>query len=68
MGHQTRQKLYRLKDEDLAWFEKLKEGLEARYFVQSQVGPCVWYKEEIAVIFYVDDCLIFSPFKYKIGE
>ena len=28
----------------LAWFEKLKKVLEARYFVQSQVDPCVWYK------------------------
>ena len=34
--------LYVLKDSGLAWFEKFKEGLEARYFVQSQVGPCVW--------------------------
>ena len=51
MGNQTRKKLYRLKDEYLAWFEKLKEVLEARYFVQYQVGPCVRYKEEMVVIF-----------------
>ena len=37
-------KLYVLKDSVLAWFDKLKEGLEARGFVQSQVDPCVWYK------------------------
>ena len=36
--------LYGLKYSGLVWFEKLKEGLEARYFVQSQVDTCVWYK------------------------
>ena len=33
--------LYILKDTVLEWFEKLKEGLEARYFVQSQLDPWI---------------------------
>ena len=37
--------LYGLKDTGLEWFDKLKEGLEARDFVQSQVDPCVWHEE-----------------------
>ena len=37
--------LYSLKDTRLAWFENLKEGLEARGFFQLQVDPSVWYKE-----------------------
>ena len=37
--------LYGLKDAGLEWFEKLKEGLEDRYFFQSKLDPCVWYKE-----------------------
>ena len=52
----------------MAWFEKPKEGLEDIYFVQSQVYPCGWYKEEMVLLFYVDDCLIFSPSKDKIDE
>ena len=36
--------LYGLKDARLACFEKLKEVLEARCFLQFQVNPCVWYK------------------------
>ena len=32
------------------------------------MDPCVWYKEEMVLLFYVDDCLIFSPFNYKIDE
>ena len=46
--------LYGLKDAGLTWFEKLKEGIDARYFYQSQVNPCVWYKEEMVLLFYVD--------------
>ena len=34
------------------WFEKIKEGLEARGFLQSQVDPCLWYKEEMALLFF----------------
>ena len=36
--------------------------------MQSQVDPCVWYKEEMVLLFYVDDCLMFSPYKDKIDE
>ena len=31
--------IYGLKDAGLAWFEKLKEVMEARDFFQSQVDP-----------------------------
>ena len=34
-------KLYGLKNEGMAWFKKLKEGLEDREFFQSQVDPFV---------------------------
>ena len=60
--------LYGLKDAGLTWFEKLKEGMEARYFDLSQVDHCVGYKEELIPIFYVYDCLMFSPSKDKIDE
>ena len=52
----------------MAWFEKRKEVLEARYFSQSHVDPCICYKEEIVLIFYVDSRLIFIPIKDKIDE
>ena len=32
-------KLYGLKNEGMAWFKKLKEGLKAIGFVQLQVDP-----------------------------
>ena len=35
--------LYYLKHSGLVWIDELKEGLEDRYFVQSQVYPCVCF-------------------------
>ena len=29
--------------------------MEAIYIFQSQGGLCVWYKEEMVLLFYVDD-------------
>ena len=42
--------------------------MEAREFFQSQMDPCVCYKEVMVLIFYVDYCLICSPSKDKIDE
>ena len=49
-------------------FKKLKEGIEAIYFFRSLVDPCVWYKEEMVLLFYIDECLMLSPSKDKIYE
>ena len=64
----TENNFYGLKGVGLEWFEKLKEGLEAIGFVQSQVYPYFWYKEEMVLLFYIGDCLMFSPSKDKIEE
>ena len=50
--------LYGLKQAGHNWFEKLRKGLKDRGFIQSQVDPCVFYKEEYIVLTYVDDCII----------
>ena len=60
--------LYGLKDSGLTWFEKIKKDLEARGFVQSQLYPCLWYKEEMVLLFYVDGLIMFSPSKDKIDD
>ena len=52
----------------MAWFEKLKESLGARGFVQSQVDPFICYKEEMVLLFYVDYYIFFSTFKDKMYE
>ena len=52
--------LYGIKDVQLAWFKKLKEDLEDREFLLSQVDPCILFIEEMVLLFYVNYCLMFS--------
>ncbi len=50
--------LYGLNQAGFNWFEKLKEGLITRDFVQSQVNKCVFLRKDCIVLTYVDDCII----------
>lgn len=50
--------LYGLKQASFNWFEKLKQGLLDRNFVPSKIDPCVYLKNGMIVLCYVDDCII----------
>ena len=50
--------LYGLKQAGYNWFEKLREGLITRDFIQSQVDKCVFFRTDCIVLTYVDDCII----------
>ena len=50
--------LYGLKQALYNWYGKLKKGLEDRGFTKSQVDPCLYLKDEMIVLTYVDDCII----------
>jgi hypothetical protein len=52
--------LYGLKQAGYNWYEKLKGGMLARGFKVCQSDPCVYTKDNIVVLVYVDDMLIFS--------
>ena len=52
--------LYGLKQAGLNWFEYLKEGLEERGFRQSEVDPCVFFRDDAILLCYVDDCIVLS--------
>ena len=53
--------LYGLKQASLNWFEKLKQGLMDRGFTPSEIDPCLYLKENMVLLTYVDDCIIISP-------
>ena len=61
--------LYGLKQAARTWFEYLRDTLiapeeEGGYgFKKSLKDPCIFYKDGITVITWVDDCLIFSETK-----
>ncbi len=50
--------LYGLKQAGFNWFEKLREGLITRDFIQSQVDKCVFFRKDCIILTYVDDCII----------
>ena len=61
--------LYGLKQAAKTWFEHLRdtlildETLGDYGFVQSQIDPCIFFKEGVILISWVDDCLIFGKNK-----
>ena len=67
--------LYGLKQASHNWFNYLGEALSNRGFIQSQVDKCVWFKDGIVLLQYVDDLLIvgindeiISNFKTQLAE
>ena len=59
---------YGLCDGNLTWYEHCTKGLEDRGFKSSKIDPCLFYKEGIVLILYVDDCCIFGTSKEKIKD
>ena len=52
--------LYGLKQVGLNWYEHLQQGLLKCEFIQSQINPCIYYKNGLILLVYVDNCLLFS--------
>jgi hypothetical protein len=59
--------LYGLKQVSLNWFEKLKQGLMDCGFTPSEIDPtCLYLKNNMVLLTYIDNCLIISPSKTSI--
>ena len=53
-----------LKDAGNTWHNHLRDGLIGDLnFKQSLVDPCLFYRDKVLLVIYVDDCIIFSPEK-----
>ena len=52
--------LYGLRQSPLNFFNHLKEGLESRNWEASEHDPCLFYKNGLTCLVYVDDCLFFG--------
>ena len=66
--------LYGLKQAARTWFEYLRDSLTENEneggfgFRQSLVDPCIFYKDGVTLITWVDDCLIFARKKEMADE
>jgi hypothetical protein len=60
--------LYGLKQASLNWFKKLKLGLIDCGFTPSEINPCLYLKENMVLLIYLDDCIIISPLKESINR
>jgi hypothetical protein len=55
--------LYGLKDAGRTWFEFLKKGLLHRGWKQSTIDGCLFTKDGILLVIYVQDAILISPDK-----
>ena len=61
---ELKKNLYGLKQAGKTWFEYLSSTLtQEMNFVQSKIDPCIFYRDEIVFVVYVDDCLCFHKSK-----
>ena len=58
--------LYGLKDTGKTWNDFLKKGLLKRGWVQSSIDGCLFTKNGMLLILYIDDVCFISPHKHKI--
>ena len=52
--------LYGLKQASHNWYQHLKEGLMKRGLTPSAIDSCLYLKKGLAVLTYVDDCILVS--------
>ena len=58
--------LYGLHDDGRIWWEHLSEGLSELGFHQTQTDQCVFIKDDVIILIYLDDCIILFKNKQSI--
>ena len=56
-----KQSLYGLKQSPKNFFHHLRDNLIACGFVQSQYDACLFTSDDVIILVYVDDCLLYAP-------
>ena len=50
------------------WYHKLRNGLLARRYKQSSFDPCLFIKDDVIRLIYVDDKIFFSKYQKPIDR
>ena len=53
--------IYGQKKAGRVWNKYLDEGMKEVGFTPSDYDPCLYYKKNVVMLIYIDDCLVFSP-------
>ena len=53
--------IYGQKQAGRVWNKYLDEGMKEVGFTPSEYDPCLYYKKNVVMLVYIDDCLVFSP-------
>ena len=53
--------IYGQKQAGRVWNKCLEEGMKEVGFTPSDYDPCLYYKRNVVMLIYIDDCLVFSP-------
>ena len=60
--------IYGQKQAGRVWNKYLDEGLEEIGFKPSKMGPCLYFRGYIALLVYIDDCIVFGPNLAKLDK
>jgi hypothetical protein len=60
--------LYGLKQASFNWYEKLRDGLKDRGFKPSKINQCLYMKDGMVILVYVNDCIIVGKDMGEINE
>ncbi len=60
--------LYGLKHASHNWYEKLKQSLITRDFSPLKIDPCIFMKNGMILLVYVDDCIIIGDSMMRIDH
>ena len=50
------------------WFYKIRDVLKFRLFIQSEIDPCLFIKNNIICLIYVDNTIFFSKYQKHIDK
>ena len=60
--------LYGQKQAGRVWNQYLHEGFSKIGFVPSKLEPCLYYRENVTLLVYIDNCIMFSPTKKELEK
>jgi hypothetical protein len=65
---QLNRSLYGLVQAPLYWRNHLRDALIRLGFKESQASPCLYFRDDVVILTYVDDCLFFAKDTRQIDD